>query len=128
MSIRIAGKRVEDNPLLHIQRVLSAADKLLTERFGVINPEQAEALHIIQRSAQQFELLMRYADDTASANARRFLSYETRETLTSVLGYSEMLADSAYGSLNADQMQQVFTLRASGKMLLVWLDDLLAAR
>lgn len=118
---------MEENPLLLIERVLNAAEKLLSERFGVISAEQADVLRTIQRSAEQFELLMRYADDTASDNARRFLSYETRETLTSVLGYSEMLADSAYGSLNADQMQQMYTLRASGKMLLVWLDELLSA-
>ncbi len=117
---------MQEDPKQLIQRVLSATEKLLSERFGVLTPVQSTHLATIKRSAEQFELLVTYADDTASANARKFLAYETRETLATVLGYTEMMGEGMFGLLNADQLQQVYAIRAQGKMLLVWLDDLLA--
>jgi hypothetical protein len=115
----------EEDPKQLIKRVLNATEKLLSERFGVLTPEQMTHLQTVKRSAEQFELLVTYADDTASANARKFLAYETRETLVTVLGYTEMMGEGMFGTMNTDQLQQVFAIRAQGKMLLVWLDDLL---
>jgi|GEM_PF-1346245 hypothetical protein len=118
---------MEEDPKLLIRQVLNGIEKLLLERFGTITSEQRRVLEQMKGAATQFELLVTYADDTASANARRFLSYETRETLATVLGYAEMLLDGLYGPVNEDQKQQVNAVRANGKMLLVWLDELLTA-
>lgn len=115
----------EEDPKQLIKRVLNATEKLLSERFGVLTAEQKIHLQTVKRSAEQFELLVTYADDTASVNARKFLAYETRETLATVLGYAEMMGEGMFGPMNTDQLQQVFAIRAQGKMLLVWLDDLL---
>ncbi|WP_395656227.1 ATP-binding protein [Nocardioides sp.] len=53
------------------------------------------------------------------------VSHELRTPITSILGYTEMLEDGAYGRLNDEQLDAVRRLSANSSRLLSLIDDLL---
>lgn len=53
------------------------------------------------------------------------VSHELRTPITSILGYTEMLEDGAYGSLAAEQLDAISRLGANSTRLLSLIDDLL---
>lgn len=63
-----------------------------------------------------------------SAAQARFLaqvSHELRTPLNAVLGFSELLRNSVYGSLNPRQVRAVANIESGGRQLLAFIDDLL---
>jgi hypothetical protein len=114
----------EENPFDLVKHILHIADKLHSERFGVLSEGQAHCFNAIERATREYRDVLVYADDVYSENARRFLSYETREMLATVLGFAEMLIDGEYGQLNTGQIQQLYLMRAESKRLLIWLNEL----
>lgn len=114
----------EENPFDLVKHILHIADKLHSERYGVLSDGQSHCFDAIERATRQYRDVLIYADDSHSENALRFLSYETREMLATVLGYAEMLIEGEYGQLNNSQIQQLYLMRAESKRLLIWLNEL----
>ena len=70
----------------------------------------------------------RIAADTANKAKSDFLanmSHELRTPLNSILGFSEMLADELFGSLNEKQKEYVQDILSSGRHLLSLINDIL---
>ncbi|HVU37948.1 MAG TPA: response regulator [Opitutales bacterium] len=66
--------------------------------------------------------------ETASRTKSQFLanmSHELRTPLNSIIGFSEILSDKLFGSLNEKQQQYVANILASGRHLLLLINDLL---
>jgi hypothetical protein len=115
---------MNDDPLESVRAITNSARKLLSEKLGLLTPAQIRALEAITTSAQEIEKAMIILFDP-SEQAKTLLSYETREHLAAVMGYTEMLLEGGDGAFNPTQIQRLHHIRASGKMLLVWLDDFL---
>ncbi len=70
----------------------------------------------------------REAAEAASLAKSRFLanmSHELRTPLSAVLGFSELLADDAFGALNQRQKKYVANIQTSGRHLLQLVNDVL---
>lgn len=63
--------------------------------------------------------------DRLKSNFLATVSHELRTPLTSILGYSEMLSEGIAGSLNAEQLEFVGTIREKGEQLLALIKSLL---
>lgn len=92
-------------------------------------PDLAQRLLVeqIERQNLEIELLGREAERAARAKAE-FLataSHELRTPLHAILGFSQLLASQAMGSLNAKQESYVGFVRQSAEHLLVLVDDIL---
>jgi len=53
------------------------------------------------------------------------VSYELRTPLTNIIGFSELLGDRKFGSLNTKQQEYVFDIMVSSRALLSIIDDIL---
>jgi hypothetical protein len=114
-----------DDPLETVRAITGSAGKLLSEKLGLLTPAQTRALEVINGSATKIEDTLVILFDP-SEQAKNLLSYETREHLAAIMGYAEMLLEGGDGAFNPSQIQHLHHIRANGKMLLVWLDDLLS--
>jgi len=65
------------------------------------------------------------ASDIAKSRFLSWVSHETRTPLSGILGFSELLEDRHFGSLNQDQKRFVEGIRESGDHLLELINDLL---
>lgn len=71
------------------------------------------------------EKLISQAADRAKTEFLANMSHELRTPLTSILGFSNLLLEQIFGSLNAKQLQYVACISSSGEHLLALINDLL---
>lgn len=71
------------------------------------------------------EKLISQAADRAKTEFLANMSHELRTPLTSILGFSNLLLEQIFGSLNAKQHQYITAISSSGEHLLALINDLL---
>jgi len=90
-----------------------------------------EQLHIELIERQRIEkILMELKDVAETANQAKSefvanVNHELRTPLNSILGFSEVLTDEHYGSLNAQQKEYIAYITDSGRHLLSIINDIL---
>ena len=90
-----------------------------------------EQLHIELIERQRIEkILMELKDVAEAANQAKSefvanVNHELRTPLNSILGFSEVLTDEHYGSLNAQQKEYIAYITDSGRHLLSIINDIL---
>ena len=102
----------------------------LTTRYIVLALNQAQTAQYLATLQAQNQALATEKQEIqdASQNKNRFLSqmsHELRTPLTGILGFSQMLLDEFYGSINQKQQQYLQAIYESGKHLLDLINDLL---
>jgi len=95
-----------------------------TSQGGVV------VFHDITARKRAGEALVRAKEEAERANKFKdqflsTMSHELRTPLNAVLGFSDLLADERYGSLNDRQQRYVSHINASGKHLLKLISDIL---
>ena len=91
----------------------------ITERVAAEN-KLVEALAAERKAVERLREVDHVKDAFVSS-----VSHELRTPMTSILGYTEMLEDGAYGPLGADQLDAVQRLSVNSSRLLGLIDDLL---
>jgi PAS domain S-box-containing protein len=82
--------------------------------------ERKQAQEILVRSKEDAERATRFKDQFLST-----MSHELRTPLSAILGFSELIADGRYGTLNARQRRYADNINKSGKHLLRLINDIL---
>jgi signal transduction histidine kinase/CheY-like chemotaxis protein len=82
--------------------------------------ERKQAQEILVRSKEEAERATRFKDQFLST-----MSHELRTPLSAILGFSELIADERYGTLNARQRRYADNINKSGKHLLRLINDIL---
>jgi PAS domain S-box-containing protein len=82
--------------------------------------ERKRTEQIILRAKEEAERASKFKDQFLST-----MSHELRTPLNAVLGFSDLLADERYGSLNDRQQRYVGHIHAGGKHLLKLISDIL---
>jgi PAS domain S-box-containing protein len=82
--------------------------------------ERNRAQEILVRSKEDAERATRFKDQFLST-----MSHELRTPLNAILGFSELVSDERYGTLNARQQRYVDHIHKSGRHLLRLINDIL---
>jgi PAS domain S-box-containing protein len=82
--------------------------------------ERKQAQEILVRSKEDAERATRFKDQFLST-----MSHELRTPLNAILGFSELIADERYGTLNARQRRYADNIHKSGQHLLRLINDIL---
>jgi PAS domain S-box-containing protein len=91
----------------------------ITERVEAEN-RLVESLDTERQAVERLREVDRVKDAFVSS-----VSHELRTPITSILGYTELLEDGAYGDLGAEQLDAVRRVGANSSRLLSLIDDLL---
>ena len=91
----------------------------ITDRIEAEN-RLVEALETERQAVERLREVDRVKDAFVSS-----VSHELRTPITSILGYTEMLEDGAYGDLGLDQLDAIRRVGANSSRLLSLIDDLL---
>lgn len=105
----------------------------ISGRYGEIShlarafDSMAESIenHIVERSELEQKRLISEAANRAKTEFLSTMSHELRTPLTSILGFSNILQEQIFGSLNQKQHQYVTIIHSSGEHLLQLINDLL---
>ncbi len=109
--------RIEDDRGRLIGYVSTSED--ITERIEA-ERRLVEALEAERQAVERLREVDQVKDAFVSS-----VSHELRTPITSILGYTEMLADGEYGDLAPEQLDAVRRLAANSTRLLSLIDDLL---
>jgi PAS domain S-box-containing protein len=82
--------------------------------------ERKQAQEILVRSKEDAERATRFKDQFLST-----MSHELRTPLSAILGFSELITDERYGTLNTRQRRYADNINKSGKHLLRLINDIL---
>lgn len=96
--------------------------------IALYNAQSYENLEqLVKERTQELEQekLISQAADRAKTEFLANMSHELRTPLTSILGFSNLLLEQIFGSLNAKQLQYVERISSSGEHLLALINDLL---
>lgn len=101
------------------------ADQAAIALYNAQSYERLEEL--VQQRTQELEAekLLSEAANRAKSEFLSNISHELRTPLTGILGFSGVLMEQIFGSLNAKQKQYVECIHTSGKHLLDLINDLL---
>jgi signal transduction histidine kinase len=101
------------------------ADQAAIALYNAQSYERLEEL--VQQRTQELEAekLLSEAANRAKSEFLSNISHELRTPLTGILGFSGVLIEQIFGSLNAKQKQYVECIHTSGKHLLDLINDLL---
>jgi len=104
---------MRDELLIPLNRVLSSSDFLLQET--ILNDLQRKFLHSIHSVAEDMKQLvvMTPPELLTIERAREMFSYETRELLSSMIGYAEVLATEEEGKLDQTQHEHVSVIHTN---------------
>lgn len=105
-----------------LQRI---ADQAAIALYNAQSYERLEEL--VQQRTQELEQqkLLSDAANRAKSEFLSIISHELRTPLTGIIGFSSVLKEQIYGSLNAKQLQYVEGIHTCGKDLLALINDLL---
>jgi len=109
-------------------RVLFVQAIPVTEEDGTIIGILETCREITERKAAEKLLQEKQIAEVANRTKSKFLanmSHELRTPLNSIIGFSDMLYEQAYGELNEKQLRSVGNISKSGKHLLNLINDLL---
>jgi|GEM_PF-2048012 len=103
---------MRDELLYPLNQVLASSDFLLQETF--LDDLQRKFLHSIHSVAQDLQniIVMTSPELMTIERAKEMFSYETRELLSSMIGYAEVLASEEDGELTQIQQQHVANIHA----------------
>jgi len=113
---------------------LGRSVNLMTESLAIQSKQlqnQVAELEIVNKDLQERERELQLTNKqlkTANRLKSQFLatmSHELRTPLNSIIGFSELLEDETYGSLNSKQRKYVGNIVASSKHLLQLINDVL---
>ena len=109
---------MRDELLYPLSEVLDSSDFLLQET--ILNDIQRKFLNNIHHVAENLQqlILMTPPELLTIERAREVFSYETREMLSSMIGYSEVLESEEEGDLDMTQQQHIANVRANATELL----------
>ncbi len=96
--------------------------------IALYNAQSYERLeYAVKQRTQELEQekLFSEAANRAKTNFMSNMSHELRTPLTSILGFSNILIEQIFGTLNAKQHQYLELISSSGKHLLALINDLL---
>ena len=101
-------------------RSLPAPDMKLIYATARDVTERKQAEEALRRAKEEAERVSRFKDQFLST-----MSHELRTPLNAVLGFSELLQDERYGSLNERQHRYLNHIQNGGKHLLALINDIL---
>jgi signal transduction histidine kinase len=119
-------KKFKEEMLIHSSELENKVAERTSELIRI-----NEQLHIELIERQRIEkVLMELKDVAEAANQAKSefvanVNHELRTPLNSILGFSEVLTDEHYGSLNAQQKEYIAYITDSGKHLLSIINDIL---
>lgn len=105
-----------------LQRI---ADQAAIALYNAQSYEQLEQLVKERTKELEQEKLVSEAANRAKSEFLTNMSHELRTPLTSILGFSKVLTQQIFGSLNEKQQQYIERISLSGKHLLALINDLL---
>jgi len=116
---------MRDELLYPLNQVLESADILLTNT--ILNDLQRKFLHDIHTVAQNLQhlIVMTSPELMTIERARELFSFETRELLSSMIGYAEVLESEEDGELSQIQHQHVANIHAHSVELLSVITDII---
>jgi signal transduction histidine kinase/CheY-like chemotaxis protein len=91
-----------------------------TAELETAKKEVEEFSHSVVRAKEEVERASKFKDQFLST-----MSHELRTPLNAVLGFSDLLADERYGSLNDRQRRYVSNIHSGGQHLLKLISDIL---
>lgn len=101
------------------------ADQAAIALYNAQSYENLEQLVNERTQELEQEKLISQAADRAKTEFLANMSHELRTPLTSILGFSNLLLEQIFGSLNAKQIQYIVCISSSGEHLLALINDLL---
>jgi signal transduction histidine kinase len=101
------------------------ADQAAITLYNAQSYEQLEQLVKERTQELEQEKLISEAADRAKTDFLTNMSHELRTPLTSILGFSNLLLEQIFGSLNNKQQQYIACVSSSGEHLLALINDLL---
>ena len=105
-----------------LQRIANQAAIAL---YNAQSYERLEQLVKERTQELEHEKLISEAANSAKSKFLTHMSHELRTPLTSILGFSKLLLQQIFGSLNEKQKQYVARISSSGEHLLALINDLL---
>lgn len=116
---------MQDELLFPLNQVLESANILLSDT--ILNDLQRKFLRYIHTVAQDMQrlILMTSQELMTIERARELFSYETRELLSSMIGYAEVLESEEDGELSEVQQQHVANIHAHAVELLDVISEIL---
>jgi hypothetical protein len=109
---------MRDELLYPLNQVLLSSDFLLKET--ILHDLQRKFLHSIHTVATDMQhiIVMTPSESLTIERARELFSYETRELLSSMIGYAEVLESEEDGELSQIQHEHIANIHANAIELL----------
>ncbi len=116
---------MRDELLHHLSEILKSSDLLLQET--ILNDLQRKFLHSIHTvSKDMYQLVVMTSEEFLTIErAREMFSFETRELLSSIIGYAEVLASEEEGELKQIQHEHTANIHANATRLLDIITDIM---
>lgn len=116
---------MRDELLNPLDQVLQSSDLLLQRT--ILNDLQRKFLHSIHTVAQDLHqlIVMTSPELLTIERAREMFSYETRELLSSMIGYAEVLGSEEEGELSDAQFEHIENIHINATTLLNIITDLI---
>lgn len=116
---------MRDELLNLLYQVIQSSDYLL--QTTILNDLQRKFLHRIHSVASDMQQLIVMTPDELLTweRAREMFSYETREHLSSIIGYAEELASEEEGELDATQHEHIENIMIHATELFNLIEDIL---
>lgn len=109
---------MRDELVYPLSQVLDSSDFLLQET--ILNDLQRKFVHNIHNVAEEMrQLIVATPPELLTIErAREVFSYETREILSSMIGYAEVLQSEEEGELDRTQLQHIENIHVNATELL----------
>lgn len=116
---------MRDELLSPLNQVLESSDYLLQET--ILNDIQRKFIHNIHHVAKELQhlIVMTPPELLTLDRAREVFSYETREMLSSMIGYSEVLKSEEEGDLDLSQQEEMANIHVNATDLLDVITELI---
>lgn len=116
---------MRDELVYPLSEVLDSSDYLLQET--ILNDLQRKFVHNIHNVAEELvQLIISTPSDLLTIDrVREVFSFETREMLSSMIGYAEVLESEEEGELARSQQQHIENIRVNATELLEVITNLI---
>ena len=110
-----------DDILQPLVRIIHQSNTLLLDTD--FNDLQRKFIHTIYTSSTNLRDLFLSILDLQTDSLREFVSFETRSSLASIIGYAEELLDEEEGKLSSHQREVMFEIRTDAKQIEAIFDE-----